>query len=152
MAVAILCNARSANETALWRIEWQTFAAMVTGFPGIPAIPEEKPAAFVPPQAPGRMAGHGAHLSGDRPMGFRPGAAGTLPSNDGQPEHRFSDTPLGPWDSGMLADRALLRDDTHGGSQRRHRGLLRLQLKEIFHRRYRRWPSTRPSPCPTGPR
>jgi CubicO group peptidase (beta-lactamase class C family) len=50
LAVAILCNASLSDELALWKIEWKTFAAMAPNFPEIPAIPEDKPPAFVPPR------------------------------------------------------------------------------------------------------
>jgi hypothetical protein len=49
LAVALLCNASLPDELALWKIEWETFAAMNPDFPAIPAIPEDKPPAFVPP-------------------------------------------------------------------------------------------------------
>lgn len=49
LAVALLCNASASDELALWKIEWETFAALIPDFPGIPAIPEAKPEAFVPP-------------------------------------------------------------------------------------------------------
>jgi CubicO group peptidase (beta-lactamase class C family) len=50
LAVALLCNASLSDEYALWKIEWETFAAMIPDFPEIPAIPEDKPPAFVPPR------------------------------------------------------------------------------------------------------
>jgi len=49
-AVAILCNASSSGDLGLWKIEWETFAAMIPGFPAVPAIPEQKPEPFVPPR------------------------------------------------------------------------------------------------------
>lgn len=49
LAVALLCNASLSDELALWKIEWETFAAMAPNFPERPAIPEDKPPAFVPP-------------------------------------------------------------------------------------------------------
>ena len=50
LAVALLCNASLPDELALWKIEWETFAAMIPDFPEIPAIPEDKPPAFIPPR------------------------------------------------------------------------------------------------------
>ncbi len=50
LAVAILCNASLPDEVALWKIEWEAFSAMVPNFPERPAIPEDKPSAFVPPR------------------------------------------------------------------------------------------------------
>lgn len=50
LAVALLCNASLSDELALWKIEWETFAALTPHFPEIPAIPEDKPPAFVPPR------------------------------------------------------------------------------------------------------
>jgi len=50
LAVAILCNASLSDELALWKIEWEAFSAMVPNFPERPAIPEDKPSAFVPPR------------------------------------------------------------------------------------------------------
>lgn len=50
LAVALLCNASLSDELALWKIEWETFAALIPRFPEIPAIPEDKPPAFAPPK------------------------------------------------------------------------------------------------------
>jgi len=50
LAVALLCNASLPDELALWRIEWEAFAAMIPEFPERPAIPEDKPPAFAPSQ------------------------------------------------------------------------------------------------------
>ena len=49
VAVALLCNASLSDELALWKIEWETFAALVPNFPARPEIPENKIPAFVPP-------------------------------------------------------------------------------------------------------
>lgn len=49
LAVALLCNASLPDEYALWKIEWETFAAMIPDFPGRPAIPNNEPPTFVPP-------------------------------------------------------------------------------------------------------
>ena len=69
VAVAVLCNATSADELALWRIEWQTFAAMIPGFPAPPAIPSETPAAFVPPpELAGEWQGLVQTHQGDKPL------------------------------------------------------------------------------------
>jgi hypothetical protein len=50
LAVAILCNASLSDEVALWKIEWETFAALVPHFPERPAIPEVNPPVFIPPR------------------------------------------------------------------------------------------------------
>jgi len=50
LAVAILCNANPPDEFLPWKVEWETFSAMIPGFPPIPAIPAQKPDAFAPSQ------------------------------------------------------------------------------------------------------
>ena len=50
VAVAILCNASLPDEFALWRIEWEVFAALVSNFPARPEIPENQAPVFEPPR------------------------------------------------------------------------------------------------------
>jgi len=50
LAMALLCNASLSDELALWKIEWETFAALIPNFPERPVIPEGKPPAFVAPR------------------------------------------------------------------------------------------------------
>jgi len=134
MAVAILCNATSSDEVALWKIEWETFAAMVPAFPGIPAIPEQKPAAFVPPQELlGEWQGAVHTYRGTTPMKLSVRSGGEIAIElDGQPGGPIPiNTPLGPlafrngWLSGLFFG-TIPTDDARRSS---HVVFLRLQLK-----------------------
>jgi len=134
MAVAILCNATSSDEVALWKIEWETFAAMVPVFPGIPAIPERKPAAFVPPQELlGEWQGTVHTYQGNTPMKLSARSRGEIAIElGGQPGGPIPfDTPLGPlsfrngWLTGLFFG-TISTDDAKRSS---HVVFLRLQLK-----------------------
>jgi CubicO group peptidase (beta-lactamase class C family) len=134
MAVAILCNASSSDEMALWKIEWETFAAMVPGFPGIPAIPEEKPAAFVPPQELlGEWQGTVQTFQGDRPMKLSAKNGGQIAIElDGRPGGPIPiNTPLGPlgFRNGWLTGLFFGTIPTEDAKRSSHVVFLRLQLK-----------------------
>ena len=134
MAVAILCNASLSDEYALSKIEWATFAAMIPTFPGIPATPEQKPAAFVPPQELlGAWQGTVHTYQGDTPMrlSVRNGREIAIELG-GQPGGPIPfDTPLGPlafrngWLTGLFFG-TIPTDDARRSS---HVVFLRLRLK-----------------------
>lgn len=99
VAVAIVCNASLPDDLTLWKIEWETFAAMLPGFPRIPAIPERKPAAFVPPQELlGEWQGAVHTYQGDTPVRLSARSGGEIAIEiDGQRGTPIPfDTPLGP--------------------------------------------------------
>ena len=134
MAVAVLCNANPSDEYALWKIEWETFAAMVPGFPAIPAIPEEKPAAFVPPaELLGEWQGTVQTFQGNRSMKLSVKSGGEIAIElDGRPGGPIPiNTPLGPlafrdgWLTGLFFG-TIPTEDTKRAS---HVVFLRLQLK-----------------------
>jgi CubicO group peptidase (beta-lactamase class C family) len=134
MAVAILCNASSSDELALWKIEWETFAAMVPGFPGIPAIPEEKPAAFVPPQELlGDWQGTVQTFQGNRTMKLSAKSGGEIAIElDGQPGGPIPiNTPLGPlgFRNGWLTGLFFGTIPTEDAKRSPHVVFLRLQLR-----------------------
>ncbi len=134
MAVAILCNASLSDELALWKIEWETFAAMVPAFPAIPAIPGRKPAAFVPPhELLGEWQGTVHTYQGNTPMKLSARSGGQIAIElGGQPGGPIPfDTPLGPlafrngWLTGLFFG-TIPTDDAERSS---HVVFLRLQLK-----------------------
>jgi CubicO group peptidase (beta-lactamase class C family) len=134
LAVAILCNANPSDEFALWKIEWETFAAMVPGFPGIPAIPEEKPAAFVPPQELlGEWEGAVETFQGNRPMKLSAKTGGEIAIElDGRPGGPIRiNTPLGPltFRNGWLTGLFFGTIPTEDANRSPHVVFLRLQLK-----------------------
>jgi len=135
MAVAILCNASSSNELALWKIEWETFAAMDPGFPAIPAIPEEKPAAFVPPQELlGEWHGTVETFQGNRPMKLSVKSGREIAIElDGQPAGGPVpiNTPLGPlgFRNGWLTGLFFGTIPTEDARRSSHVVFLRLQLQ-----------------------
>ena len=134
MAVAILCNASSSEEMALWKIEWVTFAAMVPGFPGIPAIPEERPAAFVPPQVLlGEWQGTVQTFQGNRHMKLSAKSGGEIAIElDGQPGGPIPiNTPLGPlgFRNGWLTGLFFGTIPTEDANRSSHVVFLRLHLK-----------------------
>lgn len=111
MAVAVLCNASLADEFSIWKIEWETFAALIPGFPERPAIPAGKPSPFRPPQAlVGEWHGSAHTYQGAVPLSLSIGSDGqasvTLDGRAGGPVPL--DTPLGPlafrdgWFSGLF--------------------------------------------------
>ncbi len=133
MAVAVLCNANPSDQYAPWKIEWETFAAMVPGFPAIPAIPEEKPAAFVPPaELLGEWQGTVQTFQGNRPMKLSAKSGGEIAIElDGQPGGRIPiNTPLGPlgFRNGWLTGLFFGTIPTEDTKRSRHVVFLRLQL------------------------
>ena len=133
-AVAILCNASSPDEFALWKIEWETFAAMVPGFPERPTIPERKPAAFVPPrELLGEWEGTVHTHQGSTPMRLSAKSGGDIAIElDARPGGPIPiETPLGPltfrhgWLSGLFFG-AIATEDAN---RSQHVVFLRLQLK-----------------------
>ena len=134
MAVAVLCNTNPSDELALWKIEWETFAAMVSGFPAIPAIPEEKPVAFVPPpELLGEWQGSVQTFRGDRPMKLSAKSSGEIAIElDGKPGGPIPiETPLGPlgFRSGWLSGLFFGTIPTEDAQRSPHVVYLRLQLK-----------------------
>jgi len=134
MAVAILCNANPSDEYALWKIEWETFTAMVPGFPAIPAIPGEKPVAFISPQELlGEWQGEVHTYQGNRPMKLSAkGGREIAIELDGRPGGLIPiETPLGPlsfqnaWLSGLFFGTIPTED----ARRLPHVVFLRLQLK-----------------------
>ncbi len=134
MAVAVLCNANPSDQYAPWKIEWETFAAMVPGFPEIPAIPEEKPTAFVPPAGLlGEWQGMVQTFQGDRPIRLSAKSGGEIAIElDGQPGGPIPiNTPLGPlgFRNGWLTGLFFGTIPTEDTKRSRHVVFLRLQLK-----------------------
>ena len=134
MAVAILCNASSSDELALWKIEWETFSAMAPGFPAVPAIPEEKPAAFVPPQELlGEWQGTVQTFQGNRPMKLSVKSGREIAIElDGQPGGPVPiETPLGPlgFRNGWLTGLFFGMIPTEDARRSSHVVFLRLQLQ-----------------------
>jgi len=133
-AVAILCNASSPDEFALWKIEWETFAAMVPGFPERPTIPERKPADFVPPQQLlGEWEGTVQTHQGSTPMRLSARSGGDIAIVlDGRPGGPIPiTTPLGPlgFRNGWLSGVFFGTIPTEDANRSPHVVFLRLQLK-----------------------
>ncbi|MFO7733805.1 MAG: serine hydrolase domain-containing protein [Candidatus Aminicenantes bacterium] len=110
-AVALLCNASLSDAFALWKIEWETFAALIPDFPEMPAIPEDKPPAFVPPlELVGEWQGAVQTYQGHVPMTLtmRGGQEVTIEIDGRTGAPIPMNTPLGPlgfrngWLSGLF--------------------------------------------------
>jgi len=134
MAVAVLCNANPSDEFGLWKIEWETFGAMVPGFPAIPAIPEEKPAAFVPPtELLGEWQGTVRTFQRNRPMKLSVKSGGEIAIElDGQPGGPIPiNTALGPlaFRSGWLTGLFFGTIPTEDARRSSHVVFLRLRLE-----------------------
>lgn len=134
VAVAVLCNATSADELALWRIEWQTFAAMIPGFPAPPAIPSETPEAFVPPpELAGEWQGLVQTHQGDKPLKLSIKSAQELSIEiDGRPGRLVPvHTPLGPprFHDGWFSALFFGTISTDDASRSPHVVFVRLQLR-----------------------
>jgi hypothetical protein len=134
MAVAVLCNTNPSDEIALWKIEWETFGTMVPGFPEIPALPKEKPGAFVPPQELlGEWQGTIETYQGSTPMKLSAGSGEEIAIElDGRPAGPIPiDTPLGPtaFRNGWLTGLFLGTIPTEDARRSSHVVFLRLQLK-----------------------
>lgn len=111
VAVAILCNASLLDEYALWKIEWETFAALAPNFPARPEIPENKSPAFEPPaELLGEWEGSVQTYEGTLPLTLSIRSAREISIElDGRPGAPIAiDTPLGPlgfqkgWLSGLF--------------------------------------------------
>ncbi len=134
MAVAILCNAGLSDAFALWKIEWETFTAMVPAFPGIPTIPERKPAPFVPPtELLGEWQGTVHTYQGNTPMKLSARSGGEIAIElGGRPGGPIPfETPLGPlaFRNGWLTGLFLGTIPTDDARRSPHLVFLRLQLK-----------------------
>ena len=133
-AVAILCNASLSDAYVPWRLEWETFAAMVPGFPAPPAIPDEKPAAFVPPQELlGEWQGLVRTYQGSTPIELSVRDGGRIAIElDGRPGGPIPvETPLGPlaFRDGWLTGLFLGTIPTEDAGRSPHVVFLRLQLR-----------------------
>jgi len=112
VAVALLCNASLPDEFALWKIEWETFAALVPDFPVRPEIPENKIPAFEPPrELLGEWEGSVRTYQGTLPLKLSVRSAQEISIElDGRPGAPILiNTPLGPigfqkgWLSGLFS-------------------------------------------------
>jgi len=134
LAVAILCNASLSDELALWKIEWKTFAAMAPNFPEIPAIPEDKAPAFVPPrELVGEWQGAVQTYQGHVPMTLSvKGGREITVELDGRTGGPISmTTALGPlgFRNGWLSGLFFGSIPTEDAKRSRHVVFLRLQLQ-----------------------
>jgi CubicO group peptidase (beta-lactamase class C family) len=135
MAVAILCNTNPPDEFLPWKIEWETFSALIPGFPPIPAIPAQKPDAFAPSQdLLGDWQGQVQTYQGSLPMKLSVGGSGKIGIElDGRRGGPIPiATPLGPlafrdgWLTGLFYG-AIATEDARRSP---HAVFLRLQLRE----------------------
>ena len=135
IAVAVLTNASASDELALWKIEWEAFAALIPEFPKSPEVPsEEKPQAFVPPQELlGEWQGTVQTYQGTLPMklSVKSGLDIAIELN-GQPGAPIPvNTPLGPlaFRNGWLTGLFFGTVPTTDAQRSPHVVFLRLQLK-----------------------
>jgi hypothetical protein len=134
MAVAILCNANPPDEFLPWKIEWETFSALIPGFPPIPAIPAQKQDAFAPSQELlGDWQGQVQTYQGSLPMKLSVGGSGKIGIElDGRRGGPIPiATPLGPlafrdgWLTGLFYGTIATEDARRSP----HAVFLRLQLR-----------------------
>jgi hypothetical protein len=134
LAVAILRNASASDELALWKIEWETLAALIPQFPGVPAIPERKPSTFVPPQELlGDWQGTVQTYQGNTPMSLSARGGGEMAIElGGRPGRPIPfETPLGPlaFRNGWLTGLFFGTIPTEDAGRSPHVVFLRLQLR-----------------------
>jgi len=134
VAVALLCNASLPDEFALWKIEWETFAALVAELSRQARDPGEQDSSLrAAPGAPRRMGGQRPNLSRDfAPEALGPERPGNLDRARRTPRrpdaHQYAPRPTQIPEG--LAERALQRVHPTGDAQRSpHVVFLRLKLQ-----------------------